>query len=113
MHKAVAHGPALLQDVDSVYFDKEAWPALNRSGAQMHVQWVGEVGAILQPMTGDVRLSLHLALYQTPGVAYMYDTYIYLLLINLIKFITFSFASFTALQTPLAIQMRLVEINSF
>lgn len=69
MHKTVAHGPALLQHVYGVHFDKEAWPALNCSSAQMHVQWMGEVGAILQPMAGDVRLSLYLALYQTPRVA--------------------------------------------
>lgn len=69
MHKTVAHGPALLQHVYGVYFDQKAWPALYGSGAQMHVQWMGEVGAIFKPMAGDVRLALYLALYQTPRVA--------------------------------------------
>lgn len=69
VRKAVANGPALLQHVDGVNFHEEARPTLQGGGAQMNVDGLSEIGAVLQAMAGDVRLTLHLALHQAPGVA--------------------------------------------
>lgn len=109
--EAVAHGPGLLQDVDGVHFHQESGPTLNGGAAQVDVKWLNKVGAVLQPVRRHRALSLHLALHQTPGVACengMEGNIVDILVGG--KIIS---KDPTALQAPLAVQMRLREINCF